>query len=897
MRMSLIERCIRKLGIGRKSKAGANHVSDGVRIAFQARYCNFRLLLSANNKALRIMSEFEDAVKGYMSFGMPFIRSNCTALTVSVFQMIRYLEQLAPGSCPGLFDSFRSIRGSIAEVLSQRKDTGAGPLIIFLRDMDKTRADEAGNKMANLGELRNHLGIRVPNGFVISSHAFREFIARGNLQTEIDRLVQSSPTEEMDRMFSLSAQIQQRIMRTEVPPELEKAILSAYTELEKLEGQGAKVSLRSSAFGEDSGRTSFAGLYRSELNVSAENLIRAYKETAASKYSLPAIIYRRNRGIRDEDVDMCVGCTAMVNAAAGGVVYSRNPIDARDARIFVYSVFGFPKSVVDGRVASDLFVLSAQNPPEVLEKQIAEKRYKFICYPDEGVCRLDTSGDEASRASIPDRIAVELARIVMRIERHYGFAQDVEWVLDENGEIVIVQCRPLGLKDRPSGAPPAGPNVEDGEILLSGGITGSPGAACGPVFTVRKESDSLFFPEGAVLVVKQALPRWAALLGRASALVAEQGTAAGHLANVAREFDVPAILGLPGAVDLLENGRQVTVDARGRRVFTGRMECLLRDPPPSPRDRLAGSPVLETLRRVSDNIVPLHMRDAGAPDFIPSRCRTFHDIINFCHEKSVIEMFSFGMNHRFRERAGKQLVCRIPMQWWVLNLDDGFREDVPGKFVDLENIVSVPMLALWEGIVAVPWEGPPPVDSKGFMSIIMEASSNPALDPSMPSPYADRNYFMISRNFCCLNSRFGFHFSNIEAFVSERANDNYISFSFKGGAADYGRRVRRARFIGGILEEFEFRSEIYGDGVMSRLEGYDEDEIKEKLKILGYLIIHTRQLDMVMFNEASCHQLRGKLLADIFKIVLSKAVDTGSPGQRECPDSAARAFEPRSYQG
>jgi pyruvate,water dikinase len=863
--MSLIEKWLQKIGIGKREDTLAPLDVEVLRTAFQTRYHNFKLLLSANNKALQIMSELGEARKGDTPFGMSFIRANCTAVSVNVFRMVKNMDQLAPGKYTDLYDRFRSIQGGITEILSGKKETGAGPLIIPLEEVDKTRSDEAGNKMANLGEIRNYLGIKVPNGFVISSRAFREFIASNDLQAEIDRLMQSSPAEEVDQLFSLSADIQQKIIRANMPAELERAILSAYNELEKKEGQGVKVSLRSSALGEDGEQTSFAGLYRSELNISADDIIQAYKETAASKYSLQAITYRLNKGIRDEDIDMCVGCMSMVNAVAGGVIYSRNPLDARDERIFIYSVFGLPKSVVDGSVAADLFIVSRDDLPRISEKHIAEKRHKFVCYPDEGLCRIEIVGAEGLRVSIEENTALELARIALKIEDHYGVAQDIEWALDEKGETAILQCRPLRQRTPVSERGQVGYDIPACDLIASGGLTASPGAGFGPVCVVRKESEVLLFPKGGVLVVKQALPRWAALLGRASALVAEQGTAAGHLANVAREFGVPAILGLEGATDLLKNGESVTVDADGLRVCRGKIEPLLQSRETS-KSLMDGSPVLEVLTRVSENIIPLHLLDPGTSDFKASRCRTFHDITRFCHEKAVLEMFSFGKDHHFSERSSKQLVCRIPMKWWVLNLDDGFKEDVPGKFVDLDNIISIPMLALWDGIVAVPWGGPPPVDSKGLMSILMEASSNPALDPSMPSYYADRNYFMISKNFCSLSSRFGFHFASTEALVGDRTNENYVSFSLKGGAADQSRRTLRARFVGSILEEFEFHSEIKDDGVMARLEGYDEEVMKEKLKILGYLLIHTRQLDMIMFNDASCVQLRSKLLTDIFNI-------------------------------
>ncbi|MDL1966469.1 MAG: pyruvate, water dikinase, partial [Candidatus Desulfofervidus auxilii] len=109
----------------------------------------------------------------------------------------------------------------------------------------------------------------------------------------------------------------------------------------------------------------------------------------------------------------------------------------------------------------------------------------------------------------------------------------------------------------------------------------------------------------------------------------------------------------------------------------------------------------------------------------------------------------------------------------------------------------------------------------------------------------------------------------VEAIVGERASENYISFRFKGGAADLKRRTFRAQFISEILEQYDFRTEVKEDALFARLEGYERPFMELRLRILGYLIIHTRQLDMIMTNGTAINHYREKILKDLSKLIAS----------------------------
>ena len=836
---------------------------EELRVAFRERYHNFKLLLSANNRSLEVMAEMEQALQGDRSYGMSFVRSSATSISVNVFRMIQSLHHLAPGKYAELDSRFSAIEKAVDAILKQTRTLPTGRLILPLNALDKDMAEVAGSKMANLGEVKNRIHLKVPAGFVITSSAFKRFMDYNSLQVEIDRKLQSIDAEDIEELYSFSAEIQQLVIRSRIPDDLEAAILGAWEDLEAESGGKITVALRSSALGEDAEGSSFAGQYRSELNVSFENVFQAYKEVVASKYSLQAITYRMNKGFRDEDILMCVGCLVMVDAVSGGVTYSRSPVSSRDEQVFISAVWGLPKSVVDGSVACDLFVASRRPPMAIVRKEISSKERKFVCYPQEGICRMDLTAEESTSACLTDDQVQQLAQIAVRIETHYGMPQDIEWAIAGNGAILILQCRPLKqIQTGETGDVAVDPALEDRRIA-GGGITASPGAGSGPVYLGDRGVDVLAFPEGAVLVTRQALPRWASLLTRASAVITEQGGFAGHLANVAREFGVTALFGIPDAATILKQGQVITVDASRHAVYDGPVPALLSDAGVSRSHLMEGSPVHEILKEVSRHIIPLHLLDPDSREFSPASCTTFHDITRFIHEKSVIEMFDFGKDHNFSERSSKQLHYRVPMQWWVLNLDDGFKEEVPGKYVTLDNIDSIPMKAFWKGFVAIPWDGPPAMDGKGMMAVMFQSTTNTALIPSARSAYAERNYFMISKHYCSLSSRLGYHFSTIEALISERPRENYISFQFKGGAADTYRKLGRVHFIKDILEELGFRVQIKEDHLASRLENHDMAYMEQQMEILGYLTLHTRQLDMIMANAGSVNYYRNKLRKDI----------------------------------
>ncbi|MDD4701515.1 MAG: PEP/pyruvate-binding domain-containing protein [Desulfovibrio sp.] len=831
---------------------------EDLKVRLRERCARFRRLLSANKRALEAMSEVEDRLAGAKPFGMDYVHAVSTRAVAAVFQMVRDLNALSDNSYAALQDSFDRIRAEMEAQLEVLPHLD-GPLILHLDQIDLSDLTLVGGKMANLGEVAANAGLTVPDGFAVTVSAYYRFMEYNGLQEELNRRIQATDMQSLDEVFSLAAALQKAVLTAPLPPELEKAITESVETMRAKAGPGLTLALRSSAVGEDSLGVSFAGQYRSELNVPPEEACEVWKEIIASKYAVTAMSYRYQHGIPDDAAPMCVGVLAMVRAVAGGVAYSRDPVAASRGheQILLNAVSGLPQAVVDGAVTPDVYIFSRKIPPVLMQKRLA--------------------GADKTPPSLTDGQAADLAKVAIALETYYAEPQDVEWALDaEDGRIVVLQSRPLHTADSATEQSHAARQIsghEKGEtfaledisqgltVLAAGGVAVSPGVGMGPIFVARKEADMLSFPKGGILVVERAFPRWAPLLSRAAGLVSETGGMAGHLASVAREYRLPAVFSLPDACQLLDKAGEATLDAARCAVFAGRQPQLV-STEAEPPNLMAGSPVHQRLQTISQLMVPLNLLDPDAPEFAPAYCRTLHDITRFCHEKSVRLMFDEEDADASR-RLGKQLKAGVKLQYWVVDMGGGFRHRVSGPVVDIEVIASAPMLALWDGMVAVPWTGPPAASASGFMTVMFESTMRPELESTAPNAMSNKNFFIISNNYMILQARYGYHFCTVESLAGENSHENFVNFQFKGGAADRKRRRLRARMVADVLEQHGFRADVKDDSVFAVAEGYNATETLIKTRLLGYLLIHTRQVDMIMLETERATALKNKILADM----------------------------------
>jgi pyruvate,water dikinase len=439
--------------------------------------------------------------------------------------------------------------------------------------------------------------IPVPPGFAITAQAYNEFLTKTGIAERIYQTIEETVTDinKPKQYEDASKKIRELIESTPMPTEIEKAVKSAYSELNKKTSMSeAFVAVRSSATAEDLPDASFAGQQDTFLNIrGADELIEKTVKCWSSLFTPRAIYYRNQKGFKHEEVFISVGVQKMVNAKAAGVIFTLNPVTGEPNQIVIEANWGLGESVVSGSVTPDDYVVD-KNTLKVIEKRIAKKTVEYIRDLKTGkTIHAEVSRDRQERPCITDEEILRLAELSRSIEQHYGRAQDIEFSIDRDlhfpENVFIVQSRPetVWSVKKPSmieaTRPPTAPVAPaEAKVVVRGIAAGKRDVGIGPAkVALTAEDASRIMQKGDILVTSMTNPDYVPFMKIAGAIVTDKGGVTAHAAIVSRELGIPCIVGAEVATKIMVTGREYTVDAKNGVVYEGRISAFETSTAPS----------------------------------------------------------------------------------------------------------------------------------------------------------------------------------------------------------------------------------------------------------------------------------------------------------------------------
>ncbi len=459
----------------------------------------------------------------------------------------------------------------------------------WLQDLSNDDVEQVGGKNASLGEMLRSLkkeGVRVPNGFATTAHAYREFLTHNDLEEEIRSRLEGLAPDESD-LVKVARGVRRLFSRAEFPQAVRSAIEQAYQELsETYDTSDVDVAVRSSATAEDLPEASFAGQQETYLNVSgAEDLLDACRDCYASLFTARAIAYRAEKGFDHLEVALSVGVQKMVRAdrAGAGVMFSIDTETGFPDVVVINAAWGLGENVVQGAITPDEYRVF--KPPleedgfvPIIEKSLGEKQKKIIYASGNGqtIKNVDTPKKERRSFVLTNEDILTLARWAVAVEKHYQKPMDMEWAKDgDSGDLYMVQARPETVQSQRTGQALSTYRLKErGEVLVTGLAIGE-AIAAGKVSNIGNPHEAEGFEDGSILVTEMTDPDWVPVMKRAAGIITDHGGRTSHAAIVSRELGLPALVGCENATERLADDDEVTLScAEGERgkVFRGKLD-------------------------------------------------------------------------------------------------------------------------------------------------------------------------------------------------------------------------------------------------------------------------------------------------------------------------------------
>ncbi|MDF2890075.1 MAG: pyruvate phosphate dikinase, PEP/pyruvate-binding [Clostridia bacterium] len=308
--------------------------------------------------------------------------------------------------------------------------------VLSFNEIDKTKLLVVGGKGANLGELSRIEGIRVPEGFCVSTEAYKR-ITEQNIEFKL-LIEQLSLLQVSDRekISEIGRQIRIVIEGIEVEKSIEKEIIEHISKL----GEGNAYAVRSSATAEDLPTASFAGQQDTYLNIrGAKEILKHTSKCWASLFTDRAITYRIQNGFDHRKVQLSVVIQKMVIPQASGIMFTADPISSNRKVLSIDASFGLGEALVSGLVNADIYKVREE---KIVEKKISAKKLAIHAMEEGGTEEKEIAAEQQNMQTLTDRQILLLETIGRKIETYFGCPQDIEWCLEED-VFFIVQSRPI----------------------------------------------------------------------------------------------------------------------------------------------------------------------------------------------------------------------------------------------------------------------------------------------------------------------------------------------------------------------------------------------------------------------------------------------------------------------
>lgn len=453
-------------------------------------------------------------------------------------------------------------------------------LILWFKEIGKEDLTLVGGKNASLGEMYRNLadkGVSVPNGFAITTAAYRLFVKHNNLEGKIKEILRELNPHDVKSLQKCGKAIRTLFLQGECPEELKSAVSAAYEALaQELNTKNPDVAVRSSATAEDLPDASFAGQQETYLNIKdASSVLEHAVKAFASLFTDRAISYRNDKHFDHFAVQLSVTVQKMVRSdlASSGVIFTCDTESGFDKVVFITGSWGLGEMVVQGAVSPDQFyvfkptLLEGKNA--IIEKRLGVKDKKMVYASAKaggrGVKITSVQQSQRNVFILNDEEIRKLARWALIIENHYKKLMDIEWAKNgKTGELFIVQARPEtvhSLKKRENilETYTLDPSQKKAKLLAKGQAIGNK-IAKGTIKVIPSPSEIAKFKAGEILVTNMTNPDWEPIMKIAKAIITNKGGKTCHAAIVSRELGVPCVIGTGNGTSVLKSGMKVTVD-------------------------------------------------------------------------------------------------------------------------------------------------------------------------------------------------------------------------------------------------------------------------------------------------------------------------------------------------